>query len=156
MATFQFEEVAKGVYAVHTDMPPETITAVGKEIARLWAEYARGAGTPGLQTIEHPTGRYASSIQFQQEGVATVSIIADEKVAPEAAILETGHKPVDLKLKLTHGRRYPMHREGGRFTGMSSPVPISSTGRDWVIPAMAAYSPARTFAKMAAGMLSGG
>ena len=154
MATYEFEEIGKGVYAVHTDLPPETITAVGLEIAKLWAEYALGADTPGLKRIEHPTGRYASAIQFRKEGVATVSIVADENVAPEAAILETGHKPVDLKTKLQHGRRYPMHREGGRYTGMSAPVPLSSTGRNWVIPEMKAYTPARTFAKMAAAMLS--
>jgi hypothetical protein len=102
-------------YVVKTDLPPEAVNRIGLEIYKLWLDFALGRGSVGGRRLMYPSGKYASAIQFRQEGVATVAIIADESVAPEVGILETGHGRVDLKTKLQRGRAYPMH--GHRISG---------------------------------------
>ena len=100
---------------------------------------------------------YRSSLSFAQTGEATVAVVADASIAPEAVLLETGHNVVDLKTKpgFPQGRRlhsamwaYPSRR----FPGNSGPdyVMVGATG--WVIPPMRAYSPAKTFAQLAAAL----
>ncbi|MDE2467483.1 MAG: hypothetical protein KGL35_01730 [Bradyrhizobium sp.] len=128
----------------------------------------------------YPTGRYAASIQFKREGAASISVVADEDVAPEAAILESGHGPVDLKTKFEWYRGYPMHRlrtgadsprrigagppsmkpsmwaeiRAQESTGFASIGPNSSPD-SWIIPAMTPYAPALTIAAMMRSMLKG-
>jgi hypothetical protein len=150
-----------------TDMDPETITAVGLKIAEKWIRFALGAETLGGKMLMHPTGRYASSIRFQQTGQARVAIIADEKKAPEGAILEEGHGAIDLKQTM-FGKTIPLFRgTPGQYGSAGYGAPILDTtpmgrrknvwaqpraqgytgmrtvGRSgWVIPPMPAYSPA--------------
>lgn len=119
------------VYAVKTDLPPDAVTHIGLEIFKLWVDFAMGRGAIAGRMLIYPTGKYASAISFRQEGVATVAIIADESVAPEAAILESGHGRVDLKTKLQMNRPYPMHRVQGatpgttmRRIGNPAPAPL--------------------------------
>jgi hypothetical protein len=138
-------------YVVVTDLSPEAVNAIGMEIFKQWVEFASGNRVADGKYLLHPTGRYARAIHYQREGEATVAIVADESVAPEAHVLETGHQAVDLKQKLTKGRRYPMHRGARTFTGYAT---VGSKG--WVIPAMPAYAPARTFALLAAAMAQEG
>lgn len=146
-------------YVVQTDLPPEYLTKVGIQIYKEWLEFALGHHALEGKTLKHPTGRYAASLKFQQLGEATVAIIADEDLAPEAAILETGHGEFDLKTKFQKGRRYPMHRGSG-ISGMAPAVWAQSrsagfTGyarvgdEGWILPPMPAYSPAKILADRA-------
>lgn len=168
------------VYDVFTDMDPDQLNAVGQEVFLKWIDFALGKEPLGGRRLMHPTGRYASAIEFRASNRARVAIVADENIAPEAGILETGHGAVDLLQKLTPGRTYPMHRgtggaapqiatgRGARriwasvraagFAGFAT-VPrtrtpgssnTSRTGPAWVIPAMPAYSPALILAQWVA------
>lgn len=146
-------------YQVYTNLDPQTLTLVGKEIFKKWAQFALGKTPLGGHTLESPTGRYASAISFRQYGASHVAIIADEKKAPEAAILETGHRSVDLKQYLNQGQSYPMHRATPNFSPTLAKMSKKSTAMwamgqsftgfarvtdvGWVIPAMPAYSPAK-------------
>jgi len=168
--------VAFTVYEVKTNLPPEAVNALGLEIFTAWVEFAMGQRAVDGKMLAYPTGRYASSISYRREGEATVAIIADEAVAPAARWIEEGHGEVDLKAKLEWGRGYPMHREQlsrpvaglrRRGGGMADGKPsmwataraadvhgFASIGPDspadsWIIPAMPAYHPARTFAALA-------
>lgn len=168
------------VYDVYTDLPPDELNAVGRHVFKLWLDFALGRSELGGRRLLHPTGRYASSIEFRQTGRSRVAIVADENVAPEAGILETGHGAVDLLQKLTPGRVYPMHRGTGgaapviatgrgarrvwaavRAAGFSGYATVprarragarntSGRGPAWTIPPMPAYAPARILAQLAA------
>jgi hypothetical protein len=188
-------------YVVKTDLPPNEVTRIGLEIFKLWVDFAMGRGSIAGRTLVHPTGQYASAIQFRQEGISTVAIIADGIVAN---VLESGHGRVDLKQKLQSGRAYPMHgarlaqpsSTGLRRSGVASPARLrysvsapggtvrgarliggrksmwatmkattatgfasfgpNSAPDSWIIPPMAAYSPAANLARMAAQMAKGG
>jgi hypothetical protein len=147
-------------YVVRTNLPPEYVTAVGLEVFKQWADFAAGTGTANGNRIAHATGRYRSSISFQQTGEATVAVVADASIAPEAIILETGHNVVDLKTKpgFPQGRifhsamwAYPSRR----FPGGSGPTHVTVGATGWVIPAMRAYAPAYAFARLAAHLAQG-
>ena len=98
------------IYTVHTDLPPQWVDRIGLMIFTQWLEFALGQRALGGNRIVYPTGKYAASIKFRREGEATVAIIADPTIAPEAMWLERGHGPIDLKKLLTPGRGYPRHR----------------------------------------------
>ena len=144
-------------YVVKTNLPIEMLTLVALEVFKAWADFAMGVGDADGNRIAHPTGRYRASISMQQTGEATIAIVADAKIAPEAIILETGHNVVDLKTKpgFPQGRKlhsamwaYPSRR----FAGGSGPSHVMVGATGWVIPEMRAYSPAHVFARMAAHM----
>ena len=166
-------------YVVKTNLPPEGVNQVGLAIFAAWLDFALGGPNPsGGQRLIYPTGRYAASLRYERLGESTVAIIADDKVAPEAAVIEHGHGPVDLKSKLKAGR-YPMHRHqtktpgstlrrigGGPATlkaamwaeirasessGYASIGP-NSPADSWIIPPMPAYSPAANLARLGTGL----
>jgi hypothetical protein len=176
--------MAEVTYVIKTNLPPEAVTQIGMEIFARWVEFALGQASLGGRRLIYPTGRYASSISFQRVGAASVAIVADESVAPEAAVLEYGHGPVDLKTKLRPGV-YPMHRPPGgsahqsatgllrrgsgppgmkprmwaeirqrEASGYASVSPNSPPG-SWIIPAMTPYAPAMMLAAMARSMAGG-
>lgn len=95
-------------YDVFYNGPPSEITAVGFQVMKKWIAFALGRDEIAAQRVDHPTGRYASSIRMEQLGPLHVAIIADEEIAPEAAVLEGGHGPIDLKQ--FGGRAVPLHR----------------------------------------------
>lgn len=116
------------VHIVSTDQDPEFINQVALEVYRRWVEFALGQVELGGRRIKNPTGKYASSISIRRYGTRTgvrrpgeipkrtvthIAIIANEKVAPEAAILETGHRAIDMLEHLKPNTAYPIHREGG-------------------------------------------
>lgn len=169
-------------YVVKTNLPPEGVSRIALAIFSLWMDFALGKASLGGRRLGYPTGRYAASLQYRQEGEATVAVLADPAIAPEAAVLETGHVMVDLKTKLQHGKPYRMHRRVGTTplsaslglsrigagppgfrpqmwaevrrkegTGFASIGPNSDPG-SWIIPPMAAYSPALVLSAMAAKM----
>lgn len=168
-------------YVVKTNLDPAALNQVGLAIFAKWLDFAMGQAVLGGKRIVYPTGRYAAALQYRQVGEAAVAIIADEDVAPEAAILEKGHASIDLKTRLMMGRGYPMHRaQGGNRTpgglrrvggagppgltpkiwadirttegtGFASIGPNSPPG-SWIIPPMAAYSPALTLSNIATAM----
>jgi len=96
----------------------------------------------------HPTGRYAASISMRRYGsrrgsrgpgqvpirtINHVAIIADESLAPEAAILETGHGPIDMLQHLSPGRSYPIFGDAQTPSAVSgASFPTSSYGRSRV------------------------
>ena len=170
-------------YVVKTDLDPAALNRIGLEIFAMWLDFAMGNKVLGGRRLVYPTGRYAASLHFRQVGEAAVAIIADEDIAPEAAVLESGHGPVDLKTKLQQGRAYPMHRPVGgnrvpgglrrvgsgppglkprmwaeirsrEASGFASIGPNSPPG-SWIIPAMPAYSPALVLSNMATAMTRG-
>lgn len=163
------------IYTVRTNLPPEMVTRVALSMFEKWLDFALGRSALGGKRLIYPTGRYAASLQYRQEGEATVAIVADESIAPEAAILETGHVMTDLKTKLSPGRAYAMHRPSGAAPGglrrvgggppgfrpqiwaavrRSEGSGYASFGPNsapdsWIIPAMPAYSPALILSRMA-------
>ena len=169
--------MADGIsYVIKTDLSPADVTRVGVELFLKWMEFALGRGSLGGKRLIYPTGRYASSLRFEQRGESTVAIVADEGVAPEALWLEVGHGAFDMKtVKSLENRAIPMHRtvgsEGHRaLTGLNRlgagpPRPsmwaevreaggsgIASFGPNsdpdsWIIPAMPAYAPAKVPAR---------
>lgn len=168
--------IGQNVYIVKTNLPPEQVMEIGVEVFLRWMSFAIGAtALENGKKIMYPSGRYASSISIKKTGEASVAIVADESIAPEAAVLESGHAAIDLKTKLQHGRPYPMHRAvGGNVPGLrrvgSGPPGFSpriwaevkqressgfasigpnSPAGSWIIPPMVAYSPAAVLASMA-------
>lgn len=160
-------------YVVKTNLPPDQLTQIAVEVFAKWVEFALGAIALGNKRLVYPTGRYAASIEYRQEGETSIAIVAS---APEAEIIESGHGPVDLKTKLQHGRAYPMHRPVGvtpgtrlRRIGAGPPslkpriwaelhqqtesgfasIGPGSAPDSWIIPAMPAYSPAMILAAQA-------
>lgn len=101
------------IFDVFTDLDPEHLNKVGHEIFLKWLDFATGMTELGGKRIANPTGKYASSIRYRRYGAARVAIVADENVAPEARILETGHKPIDMLEHLAMGTAYPIHRGTG-------------------------------------------
>lgn len=77
-------------FTVKTDLNPEQLTEVAMETYRLWLSWAMGQDTIGAKVLAHPSGRYAASLSWRHTGAASVAIIADESVAPEALWLEEG------------------------------------------------------------------
>ena len=167
-------------YVVRTNLPPAALTELGVEMFVMWLDFALGSGTLNGKRLYYPTGRYANSLRFEQRDASTVAIVADEGMAPEAAILESGHRSFDMKTTVQGGsRRVPMHRRPGsqpgvplRRTGAGPPglrpsvwaevrgkeatgfatLSANSPAGSWVIPAMTPYSPGLTLAAMARRM----
>jgi hypothetical protein len=152
----------QGDYVVRTNLPPDKLSDLSVMVFSAWLKFAMGRDTLGGRMLLHPTGKYASSLRYQANPSAnTIAIFADDSVAPEASILETGHKLFDLKTKFQSGRAYPMHRDGpgapsgspaiwaerrnGSFNGLSR---VGGSG--WILPAMMAYAPAKILADLAA------
>lgn len=160
-------------YVVKTDLPPEQLSALALDVFTKWVEFALGSLALGNKKLIYPTGRYAASIEFRQEGETSIAIVAS---APEAEIIETGHGSVDLKTKLQMGRAYPMHRPTGAVPGVRlrrvgagppsmrprmwaelhrqtesgfASIGANSPPDSWIIPAMPAYSPALILAAQA-------
>ena len=157
-------------YYVFTDLSPDELTDVAMEIYKKWIAFSLGLDDVAGYKVMNPTGRMASSIRVEGRSINHIAIVAD---APEAEILEEGHEAIDLKQKLIAGRAYPMHRGTGvpvfnpTFAGRAANVwaapkaegfngvariPTEITPENagsWIIPAMAAWSPARHLADMA-------
>jgi len=117
------------VFDVFTDLPPSAVTEVGFAVMMKWIAFAMGKDSINGRRIAHPTGRYASSIRLEGHGPNHIAVVADESVAPEAGILESGHAEVDLKQKLVSGRAYPLHRgAAGDYgsAGYGAPIHASS------------------------------
>ena len=172
--------MADGItYLVKTDLAPADVTAVGVDLFLKWMEFALGRGSLGGKRLVYPTGRYASSLRFEQRGESTVAIVADEGIAPEALWLEVGHGEFDMKTVASlSGRGIPMHKAPGgavhraltgvRRLGAGPARPsmwavvrnmgssdFASFGPDsdpdsWIIPAMPAYAPAHVLAELGA------
>lgn len=144
-------------YVIRTNLPPEQLNQIALEIFSRWVEFALGERALGGKRLIHPTGRYAASLEYRQEGEASVAMVSS---SPIAGIIEHGHAAVDLKTKLQSGRAYPLHRAGGSpsmrpkmwaemrrqsTSGFASFGP-DSPADSWIIPAMPAYSPAAILA----------
>jgi hypothetical protein len=148
-------------YVVKTDLDPSQLDDLALEIFRKWVSFALGGVALGSKRIKSPTGKYASSIHIEMRSENEVAILADVSVAKEAGILETGHKKVDLKTRLQHGKAYPMHRGAGapglspkiwaeaRSGGFNGFASIGAHSAGWIIPAMPAYAPAKHLADLA-------
>lgn len=173
------------LYTIHTNLDSEGVNRVGLAIFAEWLSFALGQSALGGKMLAYPTGRYAASLQYKTIGEATVAIIADEKTAPEAAILETGHMSFDMKTRLIAGKPYRMHRRIGsnkltralglRRIGAGPPSlhprmwaqvrNMTNTGfasfgpnsdpDSWIMPAMPAYAPALLLSRMAEKMAAG-
>ena len=169
-------------YVVKTNLPPEAVSRIGVEIFTAWLAFALGEDSLAGKRLIYPTGRYAASLSIKQVDASTVAIIADESVAPEAAILETGHRRFDMKTVTSlKGRAIPMHRPVGETPGTklkrigggppglkpqmwaevhaSTRSGFASFGPNsppdsWVVPAMASYAPGLTLSIMAKKMAS--
>jgi len=168
-------------YIVRTDLPPGALTSLGVDIFLMWLDFAMGGLALGGKQIHYPSGRYAASISFRQVDETTMAIIADEGIAPEAAIIEAGHRSFDMKsVTQLSGRAVPMHRpvgapagvpllrrgggigpsirpsvwaevRAGEGSGFASFGPNSPPG-SWIIPAMPAMAPGYFLAALARQM----
>lgn len=154
MAREQIIDKGKDTYEIITDAPPEAINEIAQYIYLKWIAFARGATILGGNKIEHPTGRYESSIKLKKDGNTSLTIYADTKVAKHAEILSLGHKEYDMKNDIFMGRSWPMHRFARVFTGFSPLVPQSKKGdRGWIIPAMQGMHPVRNLTDLASKYL---
>jgi hypothetical protein len=158
-------------YEVFTDLDPEALSAAAISVFQRWVAFSLGFAEIGGHTVLNPTGRMAQSIRIEEKAPNLISVVTGNK---EAEILESGHARVDLKNYLVGGKAYPMHRGtatsvpllpavmGGRVgvvaararaagaTGFAR-VPSTITPENassWVIPAMAAWTPAAYLAEM--------
>jgi len=158
------------VYDVYTNADPAELSDIQLHIFRMWAVWATGGMALGGKILRNPTGKYASSIRMESHGLSHVGILADENIAPEAGILESGHPAFDLKDHLQFGRTYPIHYGGGHaargvfgaansrgqfLTGFARIGPNTRPDA-FIIPAMSAYQPGLELAKIAAKMAGGG
>ena len=173
------------IYTVQTNLDAEGVNQIGLAIFSEWLDFALGRNPIGGRMLAYPTGRYAASLQYKKLGEATVAIIADTNIAPEAAILETGHISFDLKTKLIPGKAYKMHRMTGqnlitKALGLkrigAGPPSLrasmwaqirgneangfasfgpNSDPNSWIMPAMPAYAPALILSQMAKSMAQG-
>jgi hypothetical protein len=82
--------MASPLFVVQTNLSPDELTDVAIATYVKWLAWAIGDGSLLGKTLKHPSGRYASSISWRRTGIATVAIIADESIAPEATWLEKG------------------------------------------------------------------
>jgi hypothetical protein len=97
-------------YYVKTNMPPEYLSAVMLAVFESWVKFALGLSELGGRKLVHPTGKYASLLQFRREGESRIAIIADEQAANGVARwIEEGHGRIDLKQKLQDGKIYKIH-----------------------------------------------
>ena len=118
--TTRVEQTSPRNWTVYTDLPPQYVDAVGRYIFAKWMAFALGQTDLNGRRIIYPSGRYAAALEYQKLGESEVMIVAHESAsAPEVAILETGHKRVDLKDKLKAGA-YPMHRFRNGLAGNPS------------------------------------
>lgn len=143
------------------------------EVFSRWVEFALGGAAIGSHRLIYPTGKYAASIQYRQEGESAIAVVA---TAPEAEIIEQGHAAVDLKTKLLQGKAYRIKRRTGATPGTAlrrigsgppsmkpqmwaqlhrntnsgfASIGPNSSPDSWIIPAMPAYSPAMILAAQA-------
>lgn len=84
-------------YEVFTDLDPDALTEIAVEVYRRWLEFALGKDEIGGRLLSFPSGRYAASMSWRRTGVASVALIADEKIAPEAKWIEEGRAGADMK-----------------------------------------------------------
>lgn len=158
---------------VATDQDQQYLNDVGLEVFRRWVDFARGRTSLGGQMIKNPTGRYAASISMRRYGtregvrrpgeiptrtVSHIAIIADEKLAPEAGILETGHRQVDMLQYLQPGKSYPIGRVGQAPTAISGlEFSSSSYGRSRIrkMWTLARQSGGKGFARTPSGAVRG-
>lgn len=159
------------IYDVFTDLNPDQLNTVGMEVFKMWMDFALGRVPLQGRYLMHPTGKYAASLQYRRWGKSRVTIMTNDKLAPEARILELGHKPYDMKKNpRLMGRTFPMHRglnvtgpvsakrskriwaraRSSQFNGFATvPTHITPENADsWIIPAMPAYSPAKILSEL--------
>ena len=141
-------------YVIRTNLSMEYVNEIAAEVFAEWAAFAAGKTAANGQVLMHPTGKYASTLSMRQTGEASIAIVADPKIDIVAWLMETGHGSVDLKTKKSFQQGRVLHSAmwaypSRRFPNGGPPfVTVGATG--WVIPPMPAYSPARTFALLAA------
>ena len=102
-------------YYVKTALSPEEIGEAAMETYRMWVEFAvgrRALGGPGGRLLRHPTGDYASAIQWKV-GMRTAEIWTEEgpKEHPSVRPIEYGRPETELK---------PYMLGGGKNTRMDS------------------------------------
>lgn len=162
------------IYDIFYDGDDSEVSDISFAVMRIWMEFALGKRQLNGRKIQNPTGRYASSISRIRTGPNRVAVVADESIAPEAAFLEYGHSPYDMK-KLFGGRTFLLHRgKVGEYgsKGYGSPIvnttntairkniwaipraqgatgfkTVALSGNSWIIPRMPAYAPAAYLAE---------
>jgi len=174
------------IYDIYSNLDQEEASSLALDTFQKWMEFAMGNQAIGGRMLKRPSGRYASSIRYDDSHPGYIAIYADAGEAPEANFIEDGRQnATDLKeYMLGNGKghrskdgslyriipikneneviptnpvitRTPYGWAGGspfmwanenkmafssfnvHFRTMSS----KQTGK-WIIPPMAAYSPA--------------
>jgi hypothetical protein len=87
-------------------------------------EFALGKASIGGKMLKHPSGRAAAAINAERDAEGYVIGIYFDKNR-DASRLEYGHKAVDLKKKMLHGRPYRVIN----FRDKPSATPSSIVGR---------------------------
>lgn len=128
------------IYDVYFDGDESEISDISFAVVLMWIEFALGKRALNGRRIQHPTGRYASSITRIRTGPNRIAVIADEKIAPEAEFIEHGHSPYDMK-KLFGGRTFLLHRgqvgdygSAGFGTPIVNSTPTAIRKNIWAIP----------------------
>jgi hypothetical protein len=131
-------------YIVKTDLPMEQVSRIAVEIYLMWMEFAMGKTALNGRKLVFPSGRYAAAIaKPQQVNATTIAIVVDEDMAPEAGILETGHRAFDMKtVDSLRGRALPMHRNGTAFSTNKAGISRAEAG------GLARVGPSRARPKM--------
>lgn len=108
---------------VFCDGDPKELNAVGLAIFKVWSEWAVGQRTLGGRRLRQPTGTYANALRIEMQSKSHVAVFVDTNAAPEAEVLETGHRSYSMLNYLSPGMRVPIHRAGF----------VAGTGRGYYI-----------------------
>lgn len=95
---------------VYSELQPKQLNAIGLAVFRAWSEFALGQRALGGRRLRQPTGTYASSLRFEVLGKNHVAVISDDRIAPHAKIIESGHRQFDMLDYLAPGKAYPITR----------------------------------------------
>jgi len=139
--------VPNKVYHVQTSLNPEQLTAVAIETYAKWLAWAIGKASFLGMKLKHPSGRYAASISWKRTGAATVAIIADESISPEALWIEEGAASHSMRDAMLGQGNTKTDAEGYRYRV----IPIRNDGS---FPSATGSTPATTQSPFGGGLTS--
>ena len=86
------------IYDIYSNLDKEEAGSLALDKFKKWMEFAMGTQSIGGRMLKRPSGRYASSIRYDDSHPGYIAIYADAGEAPEANYIEDGRQnATDLK-----------------------------------------------------------
>lgn len=98
-------------YEVVTNLPADLVNDLLVQTLDDWVQFAQGKQGIGGRTLEHPSGRYASSLSIRQRG-SSYTIFSKSN---HADILEAGHRAFSMA---KYSSSYPVNPKTGMHVVM--------------------------------------